>query len=102
MRVTDTFGDDTEAIGPALWAGTGEVFIVRGTTVDYLTFRKMYVPAPERRSRQRRQFQGRRWRDNAETPPAGRSDNRRRYARRMRDRITEGELFELACGRTPL
>ena len=102
MRVTDTFGTDTEAIGPALWAGHGEVFIVRGETVDYLTFRKMYIPAPERRHKQRRQWQGRRWRDNPGMAPAGRSDNRRRYARRMRDRITEGELFELACGRAPL
>jgi hypothetical protein len=102
MRVTDVWGNDTEALGPALWAGKGEVYIVRGEPVDYLHFRKMYVPQPERRARQRRQVQGRRWRDTPGLEPGGRNDNRRIFARRMRDRLSEGELFELACGRVPV
>jgi hypothetical protein len=98
MRVTDMFGNDTEAIGPALWSGRGEVFLVRGEWVDYLHFLKLFLPAKERRQNHRRQYMGRRWRDTGELPTEGRRDSRRTFARRMRDRLTERELFQLAQG----
>jgi hypothetical protein len=98
MRVTDLATDkDTEAVGPAIWGGCGEVYIVNGERVEYHTFRKRYAPQPERRIRNRRDLTGRRWRDNL-LDGAGRRDSQRVFCRRMRDRLTERELLQLARG----
>jgi hypothetical protein len=97
MRVTDlALGKDTEAIGPAVVGGVGEAFIVDGQAVHYLTFRKRFVPAPERRVTDRRSG-GRRWRDLL-LNQAGRRDSRRVFCRRMRDRLTERDIMQLARG----
>ena len=92
MRVSDERGMETEAIGPALWSGMGEVYLVAGERVPYDVFRRLFVPQPERRVAQRRSGDRRR----------NRSSSRRTRCRRIRDVLTAGELWALARGEMPL
>jgi hypothetical protein len=101
MRVTDlALGRDTEAIGPALWGGEGEVYVVDGKRLDSTSFRKRFLPQPERRKAERRATDGRRWRDylNGKYEDLGRKDYRRVHCRRVRDRLTEQEILALGRG----
>jgi hypothetical protein len=88
MRVSDLTGTETEAIGPAIFAGRGEVYLVNGEVVEYRDFYHSYVPQPERRVTQRRNGDRRR----------NRKASRRVYARRIRDVMTEREQLALRRG----
>ena len=79
---------ETEAIGPAVWAGVGQVWLVKGQAVDWREFAEYEMP-PERRYTTRRTVDRRRQR---------KQDHRRVYARRFFDRITEHEMMALMRG----
>jgi hypothetical protein len=101
MRVTDlALGKDTEAIGPAVVGGVGEAFVVNGEAIHYLAFRRRFLIQPERRVKNRRATDGRRWRDRlgGKYEVMGRKDYRRTYCRRVSDRLTEQEILNLARG----
>ena len=81
MRVTTLDGADTEAIP------VGYGFIVHGEWYAYPHLMESWIRADERRTRTRRVEQ-RRTRTSA---------TRRHHCRRWRDRMTEGEVCQLAA-----
>jgi hypothetical protein len=72
----------------AIWDGVGEVYILRDGRVPVQDFMEHYKPFPERRTMVRRSLDRRR----------NRKVSRRQSARRVRDCLTEREIFELARG----